>query len=222
MVRVPLPAAALAPDALNAHTAIGGVFVKDHLLTSVAQVQREMHARFGAGFGVVQRVDVVTPARASGRFGAIGLYLGYRSGELTPSFYILEAGLATGAPVRLYPSRDLSRIERAPTAYLPSPFVQLTNTYDGEITLAQDEPAALLVRSYREPRDSAVGYRVQVLVTYQLRTADTVTKRAPGDLTLVAAERIAAIAEALGMNAIGEQGLLAPAGRRLPWIRSPS
>lgn len=222
MVRVPLPAAAAAPGGVIAQTAIGTVFVNDHLLTSVPHTQRAMNARFGPSFGTVQRVDVVTPARASGRFGAIALYLGYRVGDATPSFYALEAGLATGAPVRLYPSRDLSNILHAPTAYLPTPFVQLTNSYDGELKLDQDEPATLLVRSYREPRNPAVGWRVQVIVSYLPRTAATVTKRAPGDLTLLAAERIAAIGAAMGIKAVPEQGLLASAGNKLPWIRPPS
>ena len=222
MVRVPLPAAPVAPGGVIAQTAIGTVFVNDHLLSSVPRVQREMTGRFGPGFGTVQRVDVVTPARASGRFGAIALYLGYRTGDATPTFYILEAGLATGAPVRLFPSQDLSKIDRAPTGYIPTPFVQLTNSYDGELKLDQNEPALLVVRSYREPRKPGVDWRVQVVVTYLQRTAATVTKQAPGDLTLVAAERIAAIGAAIGVRAVPEQSLLASAGNRLPWIRSPS
>jgi hypothetical protein len=221
LVRLQLPAAPAAAGGVIAQTAIGTVFVNDHLLTSVPHVQREMNVRFGLSFGSVQRVDVVTPARASGRFGAISLYLGYREGDATPSFYILEAGLATGAPVRLYPARDLSKILQAPTAYLPTPFVQLSNSYDGELRLEQNDPATLVVRSFREPRNPAAGWRVQVVVTYLPRTAATVSKQAPGDLTLVAAERIAAIGAAIGVRAVPEQGLLASAGNKLPWIRPP-
>ena len=221
LVRLPLSAAPAAVGGVIAQTAIGTVFVNDHLLTSVPHVQREMSLRFGPSFGSVQRVDVVTPARASGRFGAISLYLGYRVGDATPSFYILEAGLATGAPVRLFPSRDLSKILHAPTAYVPTPFVQLSNTYDGELKLDQNDPATLVVRSFREPRNPAAGWRVQVVVTYLPRTAATVSKQAPGDLTLIAAERIAAIGAAIGVRAVPEQGLLAAAGNKLPWIRPP-
>jgi hypothetical protein len=143
-------------------------------------------------------------------------------GDAAPSFYVLEAGLATGAPVRLYPSRDLSKITHAPTAYQPTPFVQLSNTYDGELRLDQNEPVTLVVRSYREPRTPTLDWRVQVVVTYVPRTAATVTKQAPGDLTLVAAERIAAIGAAIGVHAVPDQGLLAAAGKRLPWFRPPS
>jgi hypothetical protein len=220
-VRVPLPLTAPA-DPLLAQTAIGSVFTSDHLLTSVAAVVQHMKVELpSASFADTTRVDLIAPARLGGRFGAIGLYLCYRNHAALPSYYILEAGLATGAPVRLYASPDMQMIPRAPTAYLPTPFVELSNTYDGTLRMNGNEPDELLVESYREPRDG-LGPRIKVTVRYQPRTAASVTKLNPGDITLVAAERIAAIGAARGGSPVIElQSILAAAGNSLPWIKKP-
>jgi hypothetical protein len=114
----------------------------------------------------------------------------------------------------------MEKIVHAPTAYLPTPFVELSNTYDGTLTMQGDQPKQLLVESFREPRNG-VGARIHVSVSYELRTASTVTKLAPGDLTLMAAERVAAVSDWLGESAIEQQHLLAPAGRALAWIKKP-
>lgn len=218
MVRVSLPLDP-PPAGLIADTAIGQVVTQDHLLTSVSAVRDHLTAKLGPAFADVSRVDLVTPARVGARFGAIGLYLGYRGGT-TPSFYVLEAGLASGPSVRLFISPDLSKIVDHPTAYRPTPFTQMSNSYDGQLTLDGDHPSRLVVQSFREPRLS-VGWRVQVTVKYVLKDAATVAHVAPADLTLMAAERIAAIGRARGDNAIDLQDLLATAGEKLDWIQRP-
>lgn len=218
-VRVSLPRQPPA-NGLLAQTAIGNVFAQDHLLSSVTAVRDRMNQTFGGGFDDVTRVDVISPARLGARFGAIGLYLGYRNHGVLPSFYLLEAGLATGPAVRLYPVRDMGKINRHPTAYLPTPFVELSNTYDGQLIMNGDEPDTLIVQSYREPR-TGIEARIKVTVMYQPRTAATVTKLSPGDITLTAAERIAVIGKALGEQAIDLQDLLADAGDTLPWLKKP-
>lgn len=219
-VRVSLPEHA-PPDSVLARTAIGVVFTQDHLLGSVSAVRAEMTKRHGHAYADITRVDVISPARVGSRFGAIGMYLGYRNHATLPSFYVLEAGLATGPSVRLFTSPDMHKIVHQPTAYLPTPFVELSNTYDGTVIMNADEPYMIVVQSFREPRSPALGARIQVTITYQPRTAATVTKLAPGDLTLIAAERIASVGQALGEQAIELQGLLAVAGNALPWIKKP-
>lgn len=218
-VRITLPE--LPPtDSVLARTAIGFVFAQDHLFTSTSAVRSQMTQRYGAAYADITRVDVISPARLGSRFGAIGMYLGYRAHHALPSFFVLEAGLATGPAVRLFFSPSMNKISKAPTAYLPTPFVELSNTYDGTLIMNGDHPNMLIVESFREPR-SAVGARVHVTVTYESRNASTVTKLAPGDITLTAAQRIAAVGEALGESAIEMQGLLAPAGRALHWLKKP-
>ena len=219
-VRVSLPEQRPA-DSLLARTAIGYVWTQDHLLGSISEVRARMQQRYGAAYADITRVDLISPARMGGRFGAIGLYLGYRNHSAVPSFYALEAGLATGAAVRLYTVPDMGKINKEPTAYLPTPFVELSNVYDGTMTVNADEPVSLVVESYRKQGSAFVGPRVRVTVHYEQRTAATVTKLNPGDITLMAAERIALVGKALGEVAIEQQGLLAAAGDTLPWVKKP-
>jgi hypothetical protein len=144
-VRIPLPLTEPS-DPLLAQTAIGSVFAGDHLLTSVAAVVQQMKREFPSkSYADTTRVDLIGPARLGGRFGAIALYLCYRNEAALPSYYILEAGLATGAPVRLFSSSHMGPIHGAPTAYLPTPFVEASNTYDGALIMNGDDPEELLV-----------------------------------------------------------------------------
>jgi hypothetical protein len=220
MVRIPLPDHPPTQQKI-AVTAIGYVMAADHLLSSVDAVRAAMVQRYGAAYSDVARCDVVTPARLGGRFGAIGLYLGYRGAATTPSFFLLEAGLATGSSVRLFTSPDLTKITKSPCDYLPTAFSEISNTYDGTLTMIGDEPGNLWVESWREPR-LAPSPRITVNVQYQLRNSSSVTKINPGALTLAAAERIAAIGNALNEpNAIPLQPLLAVAGAGLPWVKKP-
>ncbi len=105
MVRVTLPET-LDASALTIATEIGDVDLgKDHLLGSVDLI----HAKYGGAPYLGYRpgrVDLITPARfAGGRFAAMALYLGYRhKADRAPSFYLLEAGTATGTP-RWFTSR---------------------------------------------------------------------------------------------------------------------
>jgi hypothetical protein len=179
---------------------------------------------YGAAYADVSRVDLVTPCRLGGRFGAIGVYLGYRGGGATPAFYILEAGMATGAPVCLFPSPDFRPIVEAPTGYFPTPFVEPTNSYDGRLTMAASgtDPDTLVVQSFREPRGAdPAAWRIQVTVKYEPVAASDVNTTLPGALTLIAAERIAAIAQALGEPMLDLQDILAKAGQGLDWIQPP-
>lgn len=219
-VRVSLPEQKPA-DSLLARTAIGFVWTQDHLFGSVSEVRDRMKQAHGPAYADITRVDLISPARMGGRFGAIGLYLGYRNHSALPNFYALEAGLATGPSVRLYLRPDMGNIVKEPTAYLPTPFVELSNVYDGSLVMQGDEPDSLRVESYRKRAHGFVGPRVRVDVTYQLRTADTVTKLNPGDITLMAAERIALVGKALGEDAIDMQTLLAAGGDTLEWLRKP-
>jgi hypothetical protein len=70
MVRVALPA----DKPHTVHTAIGDVVPEDHLLASIAEVERKYGAHID---GAIDRVDLITPPRLHGaRFAAISVYLG--------------------------------------------------------------------------------------------------------------------------------------------------
>jgi hypothetical protein len=69
-----------------------------------------------------------------------------------PSFYILEAGTATGAAKMLYFSPDMKPIQHATSYYNPTAFVTKSNNYSGTLTMMpapnEDDPAELLVESF--------------------------------------------------------------------------
>ncbi len=152
MVRVTLPASLTAEGAIVA-TEIGDVDLRnDHLLGSVDLIAAKYG---GAGYlgARPERVDLITPPRSSGsRFAAIALYLGYRHlADRSPSFYLLEAGTATGDAKMIYFSPDMKPIKHATSYYLPTPFVSMRNTYDGALSMRpapdEGEPERLVVES---------------------------------------------------------------------------
>ena len=57
--------------------------------------------------------------------------------------------------------------------------------------------------------------------SYAKTNAQGVWKTAPGDLTLLAAERVAAIGTALGETVLDQQSLLAAAGKLALWVKPP-
>ena len=102
-------------------------------------------------------MDLITPARAlHTRFGAIAVYLGYRNkADRGPTFYLLEAGTATGDAKMIYFSPDMKPIGSVTSGYLPTPFVTMRNTYSGGVAMGvapdEDEPKErLVVSSYAE------------------------------------------------------------------------
>ena len=145
MVRVTLPRDR--PQRIA--TAVGDVEPNDHLLATVAEVEAKYGARID---GEITRVDLITPPRHhGGRFAAISVYLGFtaRSPD-TPSFYVLEAGLATGQPKVLYfaPSFDTRLVSYS--GYRPTPFSDSTHVYTARLTPLGDSPLLLQIRAHRD------------------------------------------------------------------------
>ncbi len=152
MVRVTLPEG-LAAEHPVIQTEIGDVDLsRDHLLGSIDMIAEKYADAKHLGYRPA-RVDLITPARsAHGRFGAIAVYLGYKNKtDRGPSFYLLEAGTATGDAKMIYYSPTMAPIPRVTSYYLPTPFVTMSNTYSGGITMQpapnEDEPDTLLVES---------------------------------------------------------------------------
>lgn len=144
MVRVPLPPTT--PHAVA--TAIGDVLPDDHLLATVAEVQ----AKYGSQVdGVIDRVDVITPARLHGaRFAAISVYLGYTAGHSTPTFYVLEAGLATGQSKTLYFAPRIDFRILSYSGYRPTPFADSDHVYTARLTVVGDNPLLLQIHAHRD------------------------------------------------------------------------
>jgi hypothetical protein len=222
MVRVTLPEKLDAANTTIA-TEIGDVDLsRDHLLGSIDL----LHAKYGdakhLGYRPA-RVDIITPARlANGRFGAMAIYLGYRGKtDRGPSFYMLEAGTATGDAKMIYFSPDMKPIASVTSYYLPTPFVSMRNTYSGGLTMQpapnEDEPAQLVVNSF------AVGEKdPYITVTVKYKRAPTMDVPLPVEITADAGARVALIAKTMGIeSAVDLQGVLADLAKTFNWREYP-
>lgn len=128
-------------------TRLGAVEPGDHLLATVD----ELRQKYGGVLGAVERVDLVTPARAGGtRFGAISVYLGYRAGEHSPSFHVLEAGTATGDAKVLYLAPSLDTVINSFSGYKPTPFASPNHVYTARLRLQGDSPLLLQITVHRD------------------------------------------------------------------------
>lgn len=144
MVRVALPA----DRPRTIHTAIGDVVPEDHLLASVAEVERKYGAHIE---GDIDRVDLITPPRLHGaRFAAISVYLGYTGGRPAPSFYVLEAGLATGESKVLYFAPRIDFRILSYSGYRPTPFSDSDHVYTARMTVVGDNPLLLQIHAHRD------------------------------------------------------------------------
>ncbi len=221
MVRVSLPER-LAGDRVIA-TEIGDVDLSsDHLLGSIDLVAAKYSGKDYLGYRP-ERVDLITPARAAGgRFAAIAVYLGYRhKADRGPSFYMFEAGTATGDAKMIYFSPDMQPIKGVTSHYLPTPFVTMRNTYSGVVTMSaapdEDEPAYLVIRS-QVPGDDAP----YITVTLRYRRAPTLDLPLPIEITADAGARVALIATTMGLaSAIELEPVLAALAHTLHWEEVP-
>lgn len=221
MVRVTLPER-LDGDPIVT-TEIGDVDLsRDHLLGSIDLVAGKYSGKDYLGYRP-ERVDLITPARAAGgRFAAIAIYLGYRrQADRGPSFYMFEAGTATGDAKMIYFSPDMQPIKGVTSHYLPTPFVTMRNTYSGVVTMSaapnEDEPAYLVIRS-QVPGDDAP----YITVTLQYRRAPTLELPLPIELTADAGARVALIARTMGLaSAIELEPVLAALAQTLHWEEVP-
>lgn len=222
MVRVTLPEK-LDTKNFKIDTVIGEVDLsRDHLLGSIELVSAKYSAKEYLGYQPA-RIDLITPARHLGsRFGAIAVYLGYRNlTDLSPSFYLLEAGTATGEPKMIYFSPTMNSIESVTSYYLPTPFVSMRNTYGGGVTMQPapnaDEPERLVVHSYvpgsKEP---------YITVTVKYTRTSTIDLPSPLEITADAGARIALIARTMGLSSVvALEELLSNLGRNLYWMEYP-
>ena len=128
-------------------TRLGTVEPRDHLLATLEEVRNEYGSEVSHP---IARVDLISPARLGGtRFGAIGIYLGYREAAGLPTFYVLEAGTATGDSKVLYFNEVGDDTINSYSGYRPTPFANPAHAYAGKLTLSGDNPERLQVTSRR-------------------------------------------------------------------------
>lgn len=149
MVRVTLPET----RPRKYKTAFGVLAPGDHLIDTVYEANQKYKAHLGYE---MQRLDVITPARQSLRFGAISVYLGFaHEADIQPSCYILEAGTATGQPKVLYLGKKIGQDINAYSGYQPTPFACSSHAYFGTLTVKDDDEPDRLLISSRVIKDGA-------------------------------------------------------------------
>lgn len=213
MARVTL--AKTTQDAKAIDTKVGTYDPKDHLYASASQLAWKYSAELGPA--PVTRVDVITGMRQHGaRFGAIGVYLGFRSNQATPSFYVLEAGFATGQAAVAFLSPHMSDVPPSRSYYQPTPFASDRNFYAGHVDLtAAGDLARLIVQVRNQP---TIDPHLTVDVAF-VRDDANPNGRWPSSVILEAAARVGYIAQVIGMQT--PEVLFAPIGAHLPWIHKP-
>jgi hypothetical protein len=177
-------------------TAYGGVYNVDHLLFTVGDVRAFVEAQ-QPGFPAFERVDLITPARKDFlRFAPVAIFLGYeKQHSPTPSFFILEAGLATGEPMVLYFAQTMDHVIEQHTGYVPTPFTKVDNWYRSTLSMSHGgaEPDVLAIEG-----STALTERPYIAITCQYAVLDQAGSTIfPGSQTMEAGVRLATIATAL-------------------------
>lgn len=201
LVRISLPNDGTSQTLPAIETEGGVCLPQDRLFPSIAVFWATYGKDTILKFGRPERVDLITPPRLKGnRFGAIALYLAYAEAtDTAPSFYALEAGLATGQPRIPYLGRAMNKVIVTQSNYRPTPFSAPSHWYEGRLTMQDDdpnEPDELVVDVFRQkpPKDQYL----RVTVRYEKRAEPVMTN--PLHLTLAAGARLTAVADALGVS----------------------
>lgn len=201
MVRVTLPESGTSTTTPVIETDGGDCHAADRLFPSVDVLWGRYRHDPLLAFERPERVDLVTPPRLmGGRFAAIAIYLAYaKASDAAPSFYVLEAGLATGQPAIAYLGRTMDAQIVTQSHYRPTPFSALHHWYRGTLTMCpgvKDDPKELLVEVFEEkpPKKQYIEVRVR----YERRDEPVMTN--PFHLTIAAGARLSAIADALGVE----------------------
>lgn len=199
LVRFRIPDQGTAQTLPIIHTPAGDLLPNDRLYPSVDVLWSTYGSDPLLRLGRPERVDMVTPPRLSGaRFSAIAVYLCYaKETDPGPSFYILEAGLATGEARMPYLGRSMDAVIIAQTQYNPTAFSQPWHFYRG--TLAMDandpgEPSVLSIDVFE--REPPTDQYLNVRVEYRKVSAPVLID--PYQITIIAGARLQAIADALG------------------------
>jgi hypothetical protein len=176
------------------------------------------------GFKQAGAVEVITPPRMGGeRFAAVAVYLSYaNAGDATPQAFVLEAGLAQGGPRVPFYGKAMDTVIVQQTNYQPTPFSTPSHWYRGRLTVQNNEPVALKVEVFVDAQ--LQQQYMQVDVSYDAKTSESVPVVSPAVLRAEAALRVASIAQMVGVN-IGVPGfvqaIMGAAGQVLPWGQRP-
>lgn len=210
MIRFELPAQGTSTTVAKIETEGGDALGVDRLFPSIDTLWAKYKDDPLLTVGCPERVELITPPRLRGaRFGAIAIYLAFeKASDPAPSFYVLEAGLATGQPRIAYLGRTMDWTIVTQSHYDPTPFSGRSHWYRGQLKMQAADPAeldTLTVEVFegeptKDPSEdtAAMGHYMTVSVRYQPRPEPVMTN--PFFLTIAAGARLSAIADAMGMD----------------------
>jgi hypothetical protein len=201
LIRFRLPNKGTTQDLQPLHTPAGDVLPADRLNPSIDVLWATYKSDPLLKFGRPERVDMITPPRLEkARFGAISIYLCYaKQNDPGPSFYILEAGLATGQARMPFLGRSMDTVIIAQTQYKPTTFSQKYHYYRGVLAMQAEQPSepnTLTVEVFEGQPPG--GHYLTVNVIYKKRQTPLLTN--PFSLTVQAGARVQAIADTLGIS----------------------
>lgn len=151
------------------HTAFGTIEKGDHLIDTVYEANQKYARHLGY---LIERLDLITPARDVVRFGAISAFLGYRKKtDKAPSCYILEAGTATGQPKVVYLGKKIGQPINSYSGYRPTPFACPEHAYYGTLTVKNgDDPDRLHITSRKVVGGVSQQPYIDVDIRWDLQT----------------------------------------------------
>ncbi|MEY4575740.1 MAG: hypothetical protein RL701_443 [Pseudomonadota bacterium] len=202
LVRFQIPDHGTAQTLQKIDSPAGELLPVDRLYSSVDVLWATYHHDPAiARWGRPGRVDVIAPPRLAGaRFAAVSLYLCYvHPNDPAPSFYLLEAGLATGQARMPFLGRSMDAVILAQTQYKPTRFAEPFHVYRGRLAMHADapsEPDTLWIEVF--PKFPLTQPYLEVTIVYE-RLAQPVLKN-PFQLAVEAGARVQAIADALGVS----------------------
>ncbi len=207
----------------NISTSLGKAYAGDRKFNNMKDLRDRVSKSLGYS---PARADVIAGIRDWGRFAPVTLYLGYRNeNDKAPSFYVVEAGIATGQSRTLYLAKDFDKNQvQAQSMYDPTQFANNAHWYNARLVMAGDDPQMVTIFS-GETKDIDKAY-VKITLTY-VKQYQAPKNIVAYDYLLDASMRLAAIGEAVGLtrknNTFGIlQGPLAYLGRtELNWYAKP-
>jgi hypothetical protein len=210
MVRIRLPQS----RQQDIQSRIGTCFAGDRLTWSVDLIRAKYQAMTPF---VIDRVELVTPARYFGaQFGAVKVYLLYTPEDVVEGF-LLEAGMATGeAMVQFFAPTRQSVIHR-PSWYEPTPFSTPQQWFTGEAGITGRDKLGQVRIQVADSAESTP--HLEVFSSFRPQPEPNPVWASK--LTAQAALRVAAIADAMG-RADAMMKILAPFGRSLAWEKEPT
>ncbi len=209
------------------NTLLGDAYPNDRKFNNLTDAVNRLKPTLGYAPG---RVDLLTPLRsADARFAALAMYLGYKKADdKQPTFFVVEAGLATGQPKVLYLAPTVDQGVNTQAAFSGTPFNMPWHWYKAKLEMTDEDPDVPQKLTIRGIRHKGAEAFITVNLHFYKLPRDKRLILSYYALPIVflaeATARLAAIANALNVpTAMGGflQGILGDIGKTMMWQVKP-